>query len=143
MNSRLTSHQSGNRKHHSTETLNILVSDTILEAMHKSRLSALILLDLSKAFDSISHSIVLHKLSCVGTSRVGEMVHQLFDWKITACPYWINSVFASFHHSRRTTRCNTITIVILHPLERPSTGPTNMSPRVVRGRLKSLPVLSY
>ena len=68
MNSRLTSHQSGNRKHHSTETLNILVSDTILEAMHKSRLSALILLDLSKAFDSISHSILLQKLSCVGAS---------------------------------------------------------------------------
>ena len=72
MNSRLTSHQSGNRKHHSTETRNILVSDTILEAMDKSRLSALILLNLSKAFDSISHSILLHKLSWFSSYLTGK-----------------------------------------------------------------------
>ena len=31
----LTEHQSGNKKLHSTETLNILVSDMILEAMDR------------------------------------------------------------------------------------------------------------
>ena len=67
-NGRLSSHQSGNRKYHSTETLNILVSDFILDAMDHKRLSALVLLDLSKAFDSISHTILLQKLSCVGAS---------------------------------------------------------------------------
>ena len=60
--------QSGNRKKHSTETLNISVSDKILEAMDKKKLSALILLDLSKAFDSVSHTILLQKLSRVGAS---------------------------------------------------------------------------
>ena len=66
---RLNPHQSGNKKHHSTETLNILISDTLLDAMDNKRLSALILLDLSKAFDSISHSILLQKLSGIGASR--------------------------------------------------------------------------
>ena len=40
---RLNPHQSGNKKHHSTETLNILISDTLLDAMDNKRLSALII----------------------------------------------------------------------------------------------------
>lgn len=65
---RLTPNQSGNKKYHSTETLNIAVSDAILAAMDKKMLSALILMDLSKAFDSVDHLILLHKLSKIGAS---------------------------------------------------------------------------
>ena len=57
----LTKHQSGNRKLHSTETLNIAVTDILLEAMDKKQLSVIIFLDLSKAFDSVQHDIVLKK----------------------------------------------------------------------------------
>ena len=53
-NNRLTSHQSGNKKAHSTETLNILLTDKILEAMDKKQITALVLL--------------LHKLSILGAS---------------------------------------------------------------------------
>ena len=67
-NQRLSPHQNGNRKHHSTETLNIFITDKMLEAMDKKHVTALILLDLSKAFDSINHTILLHKLKCVGAS---------------------------------------------------------------------------
>lgn len=67
-NNRLSSHQSGNRKFHSTETINIMVSDCVLEAMDKKMLTAIILLDLSKAFDSVNHQILLHKLNCIGAS---------------------------------------------------------------------------
>ena len=68
-NGLLSKHQSGNRKYHSTETLNIMISDFLLDAMDNKRLSALILLDLSKAFDSISHSILLQKLSLVAADK--------------------------------------------------------------------------
>ena len=67
-NNRLTSHQSGNKKAHSTETVNIHLIDSMLEAMDKEQITALVLLDLSKAFDSIDHTRLLHKLSIVGAS---------------------------------------------------------------------------
>ena len=66
-NNHLSPHQSGNKKY-STETLNILMCDSLLDAMDNKKLSALILLDLSKAFDSINHAILLRKLRCVGAS---------------------------------------------------------------------------
>ena len=43
-NQRLSPHQNGNRKHHSTETLNIFITDKMLEAMDKKHVTALILL---------------------------------------------------------------------------------------------------
>ena len=49
----LISHQSGNRKFHSTETLSLLVSDHICKAMDKKQIPAMVLIDLSKAFDSL------------------------------------------------------------------------------------------
>ena len=68
INNRLSPQQSGNKKSHSTETLDIYITDCMLDAMDKKKISALILLDLSKAFDSINHDKLLHKLSSVGAS---------------------------------------------------------------------------
>ena len=65
----LSGHQSGNKKRHSTETLNILMSDLALEAMDRKQVTALVLLDLSKAFDSIDHMSLLKKLRAMGTSK--------------------------------------------------------------------------
>ena len=54
---------------HSTETLNILTSDLTLEAMDRKQVTALVLLDLSKAFDSIDYMSLLKKLRAMGTSK--------------------------------------------------------------------------
>jgi hypothetical protein len=62
---RLTSHQSGNRKNHSTETLSLFVTDQIYRAIDEKKVTVLI--DLSKAFDSICHQTLLKKLHNIGT----------------------------------------------------------------------------
>ena len=67
-NKKLSTHQSGNKKNHSCETLNLLTGDTILKAMDGKLVTALILIDLSKAFDSVNHTFLLTKLSNVGAS---------------------------------------------------------------------------
>lgn len=66
---RLNEHQSGNRKQHSCETLHVLTADSVLEAMDAKKLTILVLLDLSKAFDSIDHAKLLTKLQTLGVSR--------------------------------------------------------------------------
>ena len=68
-NNKLTPYQSRNRQYHSTETLNISVNDMVLEAMDKKMISALVLLDLSKAFESINHQLLLQKLNHAGASH--------------------------------------------------------------------------
>ena len=67
-NKRLSPHQSGNKKHHSTETLNVFITDKLLEGMDKRKITALVLLDLSKAFDSINHERLLQKIANLGVS---------------------------------------------------------------------------
>ena len=71
----LTEHQSGNRKKHSTETLNIAVTDMLLEAMDNKQLSIVILLDMSKAFDSVDHNMLLQIILNLGVSSA---VHKWF-----------------------------------------------------------------
>ena len=44
-------------------------TDAILTGMDKQELSAMVLLDMSKAFDSINHDILLLKLQHLGISK--------------------------------------------------------------------------
>jgi hypothetical protein len=65
---RLTNHQSGNRKLCSNETISLLITDHIFRAMDEKKITAMVLIDLSKAFDSICHERLLQKLQNVGAS---------------------------------------------------------------------------
>ena len=68
LSKKLSIYQSGNRKLHSTETALLHVTDELLKAMDDKKASILVLLDMSKAFDSIRHDIMLSKLLKIGVS---------------------------------------------------------------------------
>jgi hypothetical protein len=62
-NNLLNSFQSAYTKFHSTESTLLAVHDHIIQSMSLQKVTALCLLDLSAAFDTIDHSILLHRLS--------------------------------------------------------------------------------
>ena len=58
--------QSGFRKHHSCQTALLRICDDLLQNIDNGRLSGVLFLDLSKAFDLVNHGILLKKLSLYG-----------------------------------------------------------------------------
>eukprot|EP00794_Sanderia_malayensis_P006748 gene6748-7506_t len=54
--------QSAYRQGHSTETALLKTQSDILEAMDNQQLSILVLLDLSAAFDTVNHDVLLKRL---------------------------------------------------------------------------------
>ena len=62
----LSSSQFGFRKKRNTEFANVLFIDAIRSAMDRGELTGALFVDLSKAFDTVSHSAILEKLPTYG-----------------------------------------------------------------------------
>lgn len=65
----LNNFQSGFRSGHSTITAATLVTNDIIGALDKKQHSAALFVDLSKAFDSVDHGLLLTKLRSIGLSE--------------------------------------------------------------------------
>lgn len=72
-NRMISDYQSGYRARYNTTTLTLDVTERIRESMDKSGLSAVVFLDYSKAFDAVSHRVLVNKL------------HNFFGFSLSAC----------------------------------------------------------
>ena len=71
-NNILYKYQSGFQKHHSTDTCLSYLTDKVKIGFEEGLLTGMVLIDLQKAFDTIDHSILLEKMSCLGFA--GKMI---------------------------------------------------------------------
>ena len=67
-------HQSAYRSNHSVESLLSNVSNLILQEMDVGKITAMVLLDLSSAFDTVDHEIMLNELASLG------VLGQALEW---------------------------------------------------------------
>ena len=69
----LPSYQSAYRAHHSTETLLVKIYNDILHNMELQYLSPLVAIDLSAAFDTVNHDLLIHILhNCFGVCDLAQ-----------------------------------------------------------------------
>jgi len=90
----LHSHQSAYCKHHSTETALLYIHDHLINGSQK--VSCLCLLDLSAAFDTIDHNILITRLSSIQL----PISSSSFDSPLCS------SITSSLFHSRLAKICN-------------------------------------
>ncbi len=69
-NNILIEFQSGFRSGHSTITAAMLTTNDIITCLDNKQYCAALFVDLSKAFDSVDHKILLQRLSCLGFSKM-------------------------------------------------------------------------
>ena len=74
----LSKMQFGYRKNRSTEVATILLSDNIRKAVDEGHLVGVLYVDLSKAFDTLSHSALLEKLKSFGIT--GDSHNMFIDY---------------------------------------------------------------
>ena len=65
----LSVYQSGFRSLQSTSTCLTDIKNTLLQNIDKGQITGLVFLDLTKAFDTLDHSVLLDKLASLGFSK--------------------------------------------------------------------------
>ena len=63
-------YQSAYRPFHSTETALLRVQNDILTSIDNKEITVLVLLDLSSAFDTVYHAILLTRLKNIGITKL-------------------------------------------------------------------------
>uniref|UniRef100_A0A4W3GWS9 Reverse transcriptase domain-containing protein n=1 Tax=Callorhinchus milii TaxID=7868 RepID=A0A4W3GWS9_CALMI len=109
--------QSGFRAAHSAETALVKVSNDILTMCDQDSLCLLVLLNLSAAFDTVDHSILLHRLS----SHL-NLQGSVLDWFRSSVSHRLHFVAANgFSSTPRTVSLRALSSV-------PSSSPSTRSP---------------
>ena len=67
-NNKLSQFQSGNGKYHSAEKALLSVTDDLPQAIDEKKIPILVLMEMSKAFDSVNHDILLFRIRSLGVS---------------------------------------------------------------------------
>ena len=98
----MPAHQSAYRKHHSTETALIEVYDDLLKAKDNGQMSALCLLDLTAAFDTVDHVLLLTRLE--GSFGVWGRVLAWFKSYLTGRTYCV--IYAGASSSIKQMTCS-------------------------------------
>ncbi len=76
-NNMLTKYQSGFRPNHSTEDVLLRTVEDWRKEVDKGKAIAAVFIDFSKAFDSISHPLLIQKLQNIGISNTA-LIHVWF-----------------------------------------------------------------
>ncbi len=87
-NGYLDNFQFGFRAHHSTETALIKIINDIRLNSDTGKTSVLVLLDLSAAFDTVNHNILLQRLE--NRVRLSGMVHKWFRSYLVERGYYVS-----------------------------------------------------
>ena len=93
-NQRISVKQSGNKRWHSTETSPISTTDFILCAIDQKKIIAVVYLDMSKAFDTINHWILLKNRRTIGLSASALQCLRKLSFSETDQAVRINSVLS-------------------------------------------------
>uniref|UniRef100_A0A3Q3LL44 Reverse transcriptase domain-containing protein n=1 Tax=Mastacembelus armatus TaxID=205130 RepID=A0A3Q3LL44_9TELE len=103
--------QSGFRQLHSTETALVKITNDLLVEADSGLVFILILLDLTAAFDTISHNILLHRLASIGIAG------SVLSWFTSYLSDRTQSVhLQNFHSQPSTVSCGVPQGSVLGPL---------------------------
>ena len=110
-NNLLIPHQFGFRKGHSTDYAILHIYDKIIESFSKKEHMIGIFMDLSKAFDTIDHQILIHKLNSYGIR--GQALSWFKDYLHNRQQY---VAFQTHESQKQSIKCGVPQGSILGPL---------------------------